>query len=241
MRSATEKRLHERLADGVRSLAPLIRRVDRHLAAAFAVAAIATVLFAALMDEVHENDVMVRTDRAASRWVADWRGDGLTGLMRVATMLADPWFVVVLVALAACFLLVRRRRGAALFLVVSTVGTALLVLIAKLVIARPRPGLPVALIHANGYAFPSGHAAQSLALYGAFAVIVAVIVRDPRWRILACASSLMVAFVVGISRVVLGAHWLSDVVAGWALAAGWLAALLTGRRALMLHDPGRRS
>jgi undecaprenyl-diphosphatase len=110
-----------------------------------------------------------------------------------------------------------------------------LVLVAKLAIARPRPGVPVRLIDASGYAFPSGHAAQSLACYGALAIIAAVLIDDRRARVLVCTVAALTAFVVGLSRVVLGAHWFSDVVAGWVLAGGWLAVLLTGRRALLLR------
>jgi undecaprenyl-diphosphatase len=230
-----DRRVRIRITEALRGAFALLRRLDRTLLLGFAAAALATVAFAQLLDEVHDNESLVHWDESASEWIADWRGRGLTGVMRVATHLADPVVVTALVLVASAVLLARRHRGAALFLVASTAGTGLLVLVAKLAIARPRPGVPVRLIDASGYAFPSGHAAQSLACYGALAIIAAVLIDDRRARVLVCTVAALTAFVVGLSRVVLGAHWFSDVVAGWVLAGGWLAVLLTGRRALLLR------
>lgn len=236
MRGDGPGRLTTRTVDAVRGSLDLLRRLDRPLLAGFAFSAAATVLFIQLFDEVHEQDLMVRVDESASQWIAEWRGRGLSGLMRVVTVLADPWFVVLLVTAAAVTLLARRRRGAALFLVVATAGTGLLVLVAKLVTARPRPDTAVALISVSGYSFPSGHAAQSLALYGSLAIIAAILIDDRYVRVAVCTAALVLAFSVGISRVVLGVHWLSDIVAGWILAAVWLTVLLTGRRVLLLRS-----
>lgn len=225
-----------RLAETANATVALIRRADRPVLVGFAAATLATLVFAQIYDEVDESDLMVRLDQSASTWISDWRGGGLTGLMRVATILADPWFVVAATTLVTIELLVRRRRGAALFLVAATVGTSLLVMVAKLATGRDRPVPPISLMEVDGYSFPSGHAAQSVALYGALAIIATTVIVDRRKHVVVYLTALGISGVVGISRVVLGVHWLSDVVGGWLLAAAWLATLATGRRALLLRS-----
>ena len=78
------------MAEALRGALALLRRLDRTLLLGFAAAALATVVFAQLLDEVRDNESLVRWDESASEWIADWRGRGLTGLMRWATHLADP-------------------------------------------------------------------------------------------------------------------------------------------------------
>ncbi len=94
--------------------------------------------------------------------------------------------------------------------------------------------------HFGGYAFPSGHATEATAVYGMLAVVLASGTRRWRAKVLGWASAVLTAAVVGISRLYLGAHWLTDVLAGWALGGTWLllvlamAQALTGRRPLLL-------
>lgn len=214
----------------------VLRRADRALVVTFAVAALASIVFAKLFDAVRENDRMVRIDEAATRWIAQRRGDPLNDAMQVVTRLADPWLVAAVVIFTAAALIARRQHGAALFVAASSVGTALLVRIVKAAIGRPRPD--GAVITVTGSSFPSGHAAQSIALYGAVALLVANVVQTRSRRLAVLATAALVVLSVGISRVVLGVHWLSDVIAGWVLAAGWLAMLLAGRRAREITPGG---
>jgi undecaprenyl-diphosphatase len=214
----------------------IVRRIDGPLVVGFAVAALASVVFVKLAASLRENDRLVEWDVATTRWLVDWRGDGSTSVMRAVTQLASPLTVIMITSATVVVLLVRRHVPSALLLVASTVGTALLVSLGKLVVARPRPPVADAAAEANGYSFPSGHAAQSVALYGALALLAVLLVRDARWRIVLAVAAMVLAFVVGLSRVVLGVHWLSDVVAGWALAIGWLSFLAVGVRIRALRE-----
>jgi undecaprenyl-diphosphatase len=142
----------------------------------------------------------------------------LDQLMRAVTRLGDASFVII-VAAAAQFSIDDRLRSAAHLAAFALVSSHLLVHVLKRRVTRPRPRLPVgvaSLIQApDHFSFPSGHAAASLSialpLAGLLPTTIAVLLVS-----LAC--------LVGISRCYLGVHYPGDVLAGWALALGSLAA-----------------
>ena len=187
-------------------------------------------LFVRLADSVRENELVTRFDRNVLTFVVEHRVAWISRLARGTTLLGSGWVVAIVVLGAAILLLVRHRRLDALFVVVSSVGTALLVVGAKHLIGRPRPSGSDHLVRASGAAFPSGHAAQSVACYAALAVVVVFATRSNTTRVLACSGAAIIALAVGASRVYLGVHWPSDVASGWLLAAGWLLALVGIRR-----------
>jgi len=123
--------------------------------------------------------------------------------------------VVAVAALAAS----ARRREAA-FLLIAMVAELLLNLALKSAFARARPPAAEALVHAGGYAFPSGHAMAS----ATFALALAAIAWPTRWRWPAALLAAAFALLMGASRIYLGVHWLTDVLAAWAMAV----AVVTG-------------
>ena len=140
---------------------------------------------------------------------------------RGVTHLGDPLVVTVLSLALAAWLWLRGRRRMALAVVVvraiaMTSSSAL-----KHAVDRPRPAFHDAVAHAAGPAFPSGHALGSAALW----LTVAWLVRDRMGRGPALALAVLVPLLVGASRILLGVHWPSDVVAG--LALGWCVAVVT--------------
>jgi membrane-associated phospholipid phosphatase len=121
--------------------------------------------------------------------------------------------------LAAALWLARHRRAAVAVLVVRAVAVVASSGL-KVVLDRPRPHFVVAVSHASGAAFPSGHALGSAALWGTAAVLVCRQLK--RWW--AVALAVVVPVLVGVSRVLLGVHWPSDVLAG--LCLGWVVAVV---------------
>jgi membrane-associated phospholipid phosphatase len=107
--------------------------------------------------------------------------------------------------------------------IVATVGTAVLVQVTKGLVDRPRPPVVSRLVAASDAAFPSGHSAQAIACYGALAWALTRLTASRAAHVVAWSSALGIAFVVGLSRIYLGVHWVSDVLSGWFVGAAWLA------------------
>ncbi|MGE0305222.1 MAG: phosphatase PAP2 family protein [Acidimicrobiia bacterium] len=196
-----------------------------------------TAAFVKLWDSARENGSTTRVDRDLTQWIVEHRTAAIVDVMQAVTRLGDGWVVAAVVAVGALVLHRERRRGATI-LVVSSAGSAVIVALTKQLVARPRPPTADAAIAANGYAFPSGHAAQSIACYGALAVITFGLTHRRRTRLLAGLGASTVALSLGVSRIVLGVHWLSDVLAGWTVATGWLSLVLLGTRVRRLNPSG---
>ncbi len=163
-------------------------------------------------------------DSEVWRWVVGHRTSGLDAVAEGLTHIASTDFVLPITVLVAAALVWARRARDAAFVAASAAGAYLITAILKEVVARPRPPVAERLVTENEFSFPSGHATQSIALYGAFLVLlVASSGRGP--RIAAWCAGALVALAVGWTRVYLGVHWLSDVVGGWMVGGAWLAML----------------
>lgn len=136
-------------------------------------------------------------------------GDGLIGAAVVATLL---------------FLRSRRRR-AALWLIVTLAGTLVLDVALKLAFHRPRPA-PFFGPVPQTYSFPSGHALFSFCFYGVLAGLLAGRIRSLYVRIVIWMMAAVLVFAIGLSRIYLGVHYLSDVIAGYLTAALWVATMV---------------
>lgn len=148
--------------------------------------------------------------------------------------------VMPVTALAALALLVLRQWRGAFTLVCAVLATQAVVHLIKILVERPRPAANDGLASASGFSFPSAHSATSMALYATLGLLAASACpgRGLRNAVLACAAGLVAA--IGISRLVLGAHYPIDVLGGWltgaALAgASWLLACS------LLAPPERRA
>jgi membrane-associated phospholipid phosphatase len=142
-------------------------------------------------------------------------------VMMVITGLGGAQGMAPLCALALLVLLVRRRPRAALFLALAYGGALVLNGLGKLVFHRARPTLWVSPAPADGYGFPSTHAMGSMALLAALVVLA----WPTRWHWPAGLVGGLVVAVVGFSRLYLGVHYPSDVVAAWAAALAWVVGL----------------
>ena len=135
--------------------------------------------------------------------------------MRMASVVGDTIGRLVILAITLSILLSTKRRAAALWLALMMAGGTVLNLVLKQIFAAPRPDLLPHLDIVHSYSFPSGHAAGNMMIFGALAMLAAR--RGGYW-----AAGGMIAL-IGISRVWLGVHWPSDVVAGFVEGLGWLA------------------
>jgi undecaprenyl-diphosphatase len=150
----------------------------------------------------------------------------LTDAMRAITFLGSPLLLDVVFAAALVTLIVRRSWRNALFLTLASPVTVLMVQIIKPAVARARP-LGPHVTPADGFSWPSGHASSSAALYGALLLIALgtrVLTGHRARRTLEILVAALLAL-IGLSRVYLGVHYPTDVLAAWLLVAGWLTVL----------------
>lgn len=139
------------------------------------------------------------------------------------TSLGGYAVLTLLVAGVFVYLFAAGKRGAALLVAGAVVsGTALSILL-KLGFDRPRPDLVAHLAHANSSSFPSGHAMLSAVTYLTLGVLLARAHERRRTKIIVMTYAVTLTLLIGASRVYLGVHWPTDVLAGWALGAAWAA------------------
>lgn len=142
---------------------------------------------------------------------------------RALTWLGDGQVRLAIAVAAVLLLLWRARRQAAIWLLAVVASGAGAASLLKILIARPRPELLGALDHVTSMSFPSGHAWNATILFGALALLAPY-----RWRGGALAAAILLTFLIGLSRIVLGVHWPSDVLAGWGGGVAWLGLGLRG-------------
>ncbi len=209
------------------------RRLDAHSPRGFwltftvAAGALAAWAFGGLTQDVTYHDDVALADPDVTAWAVAHRTEWLTGILRVLTWLGSLAFIIPAGLAIGLYLLRRRRDWRPLALLTAAVaGAAGLWLIIKPLVGRPRPPAAIWIGHFAGASFPSGHATQSAAFYTMLAVVIGTGLSLRRRAILWSAAALVV-LVVGASRIYLGAHWLTDVLAGYALAVSWVAIVVT--------------
>jgi undecaprenyl-diphosphatase len=190
------------------------------LAVGLAVSTFVIWAFFELADEVLEGDSRA-FDKAVLLWIHNNFPDWLNEPMRLVTALGYYYVVVPLLAVAVFVLYRRGWRLSAVLLAVSTGGSVVLTTVLKGVFQRTRPELFDAGYQASFYSFPSGHATVAVGFYGMLTVILAYRMRGAaRWAVAAC--GLLVVLLIGFSRLYLGVHYPTDVLAGYLSALLWL-------------------
>ena len=164
------------------------------------------------------------------------RSDDLTTITRCVTTFGGSLVLVPLTIAGVVVLVSIRRVWLACYLATVVIGASLLSSTAKAFVGRPRPPLDVRLAGVGGSAFPSGHSTQAAATYVALAIMVGVVIASPALRTLLWVVLATITTAVGLSRLYLGVHWFSDVVAGWLVGTAW--ALGAARAFRPLGPPG---
>jgi undecaprenyl-diphosphatase len=194
------------------------------LAIGFVVSALTGAAFLYLAEAMRDSSSMLeRVDRTVWRSANQFRSPGATAFFVAFTYLGTGVGLGILVLIVATFLLLRGHRRWATFLVVTAAGGGLLNHALKLVFARARPDMAEALWRSHSYSFPSGHAMGSLVVFGALVYVVMRASRSWRVRSAGVALGLCLIGAISISRIYLGVHWFSDIVAGLSGGLVWLA------------------
>jgi undecaprenyl-diphosphatase len=190
---------------------------------------VATSVMMLTIAEVHEHIYGARLMRLDERVQGDVHRDttpGLTRVMFALTWIGSPEVLGPVIPLLAAVLWWRGLRRAPVVWLAATGGASMLVLLLKLHFRRVRPDLPWAFVHEPSYSFPSGHSVLAVAVYGSLIFLGMRHLRRSWERIAVCVVAGTLILGIGISRIYLGAHYPSDVAAGYFVGAVWLGAVM---------------
>jgi undecaprenyl-diphosphatase len=204
----------------------------RHLAAA-SVALACAVAFVVTAREVVQGGV-IAVDRIVASLIPPLPPWGVE-VVRDLTSLGGPGVLMLVVLLVVGYLVISRRWRSALLVASATVTGLLVCGALKGLYDRPRPDLAVAPYAGGTDSFPSGHALMATVVYLTLASQVMRLLHLRRDKICCALVAVLMAGLVGISRVLLGVHHPSDVIAGWALGAVWATACWLAGRSLQRH------
>ncbi|WP_370874514.1 phosphatase PAP2 family protein [Pseudarthrobacter defluvii] len=152
----------------------------------------------------------------------------VTAFTDVGGTIGMPVLAVVIMAVLA---LRRRSWTPVILIVLAGLGSLLMTVAGKRLVGRTRPDLSDAVPpYEHSPSFPSGHSLNAVVIAGIVAYLIILRLHSNRARILTAAAAALFAVAIGLSRVFLGHHWLTDVLAAWALGAAWLAIVITAHR-----------
>ena len=184
-------------------------------------------LFGGIAEDVLHHDPLTIIDVQFSAWLHNRMAPPLTTFMLVMTLLGSTLFVGGTALLMALYLLWRRRWYELLILLLAVPGGMLLNTLLKIAFHRHRPSFSDPIVSLTSYSFPSGHTMAATVLCGVLAAFAVKHLHGWRWRLLAVILAVLMVFLIGFSRMYLGAHYLSDVLGASAEGLAWLALSLT--------------
>jgi membrane-associated phospholipid phosphatase len=197
-----------------------------HLLTGATLIVFAFIIFTKLASELLEHE-LTHFDSVIGQWFFALRAGLLTAIMRGITALGSPVTIIGLMIIITVLGLHFRKRLEIMTYNIAVIGAFGLSELLKRTFHRPRPPLPW-LASATGFSFPSGHSLVSLTVYGFLAYLVYKNIKRPWLRNLLVVILLFLPIFIGISRIYLGVHFPSDVLAGWTMAAFWIGTCITG-------------
>ncbi len=176
-------------------------------------------LFGWLSQEVLEQEAF-GFDPTILWWLHRHSNTAIDNLMLNITNLGNPEFVVIVVAISFGLLLWRKQFWTAQIFCLACLGALILNQGLKLVFGKHRPQLWTPLIVEHSYGFPSGHALGSMVLYGFLAMLL--VRAYPRYRVGIYGMAILLILAIGLSRLFLGVHYPTDIIAGYTVGLLWL-------------------
>lgn len=183
-------------------------------------------LFGGISEDVLSGDPLTVVDQYVAEWFNAHATPVVTGAMLLISDLHGVTAITTYVALLALYLLWKRDWYWLLCLGMSVPGGMLLNELMKHAFQRVRPILDAPLLTLSSFSFPSGHVAGTALLYGLLGTMLASRIHAWRWRVRIVICELALVAMVALSRLYLGVHYLSDVLAAFAEAVAWLALCL---------------
>lgn len=202
-------------------------RVGATLVVALVAAVVSIVLFSWVAEFVLGGTARQFDERVRGA-VHGLASPGMTQAMIIVSSFGATGLVVVLLTSLCIFMLLRWRR-AALWLLLSFIGALVLDVALKYTFHRARP-VPFFGVAPRSYSFPSGHAFMSFCMYGVLAGLITARVRSVPLRITIWSVAALLVFTIGFSRIYLGVHYPTDVIAGYVGATVWVSSLVAADR-----------
>ena len=190
----------------------------------------ATWLFAAIAEDVVTGDRITIIDARFSEWLHNHGGRTLTQFMLLVSDVHATLPVLLATAGVCSYLWIRRLRFWVLTFVISVGGGSLLNVLLKVIFHRPRPYFENPILILKSYSFPSGHTLMAAVFYGTLCALIVSRTRNWKWRAAATVGAITLIALVGFSRIYLGAHYLSDVVAAMLEGVAWVTLSLVAVR-----------
>ena len=179
---------------------------------------LAALVFVWLLSEVAEGEIMKLDTLAYRFFVVTLRSDVMTPIMEGFTSLSSVAVILVMALVVAAF---APGKAPGRCVCANVVGALVLNQVLKFIVQRPRPdGYRLAV--ESSYSFPSGHSMISMAFYGLLIWMIWKYERDDVMRHVWCCLFGLIIVMVGISRIYLGVHYASDVIAGFCVSLIWL-------------------
>ncbi len=199
-----------------------------HLTAGLLVILAAGWWFGDIAEDMSRDAATRLLDEHVASWFHERATPTLTEIARVVTFFGSVGFVAVAASGVALVLIVRKSWDRLLVLTLAVGGGSLLNILLKHFFHRQRPVLENPLLTLMSFGFPSGHTMGATLLYGVLAVFVVHSVRAWRFRLLSVCGAVLAVGLIGLSRIYLGAHYLTDVLGAIAVGLAWLSFCWTG-------------
>lgn len=205
----------------------LVKPFGFYFSVGIVLSSVALFYFLGLAQDILSKESFIEADTRIMNLVAALRSIPSAKIMLVFTYLANWQFVASLGAIIVIALLLLKEKRKITFLIMGVVVGEVLYVFFKLLLHRTRPDIGFSLIPEEGYAFPSGHATMSIIFYGMICFFLLRTFKRRQLKVFVVVLTLALIFFIGLSRIYLGVHWVSDILAGWTLGATILILLIT--------------
>ena len=207
-----------------------------YLTIGFVLSLAALWIFAGVTEDVVHRDPLTRFDLTLESWIRAHSTPLGDKVFLVISALGSPGAMAAIGAGGALLLLVRRQWLVLTAWVGAFAGAGVLTVILKNIIQRPRPVDATRFLYGMSFSFPSGHALGSLVGYGMLAYVIGSTWMDgARERVRLTIATAVLVLAIGISRLYLGVHYFSDVVAGYAVGILWLSVCISGLQVIQVR------
>lgn len=207
-----------------------------HLTIGLAISSVFIWIFGGITEDILTGDPFVTVDDWVVAQILYFRSPMVDDIMKVWTQFGGGIFLTVASILVIIFLLEKNNYYLLSGFAAAMIGGSILLRILKIIIRRARPSYNPALIHVGGWSFPSGHAVMSVIFYGMITYILLKRITSARVRIFLITLACFMIFIIGFSRIYLGVHYLSDVIAGFVGGSFWLTVCITGLEIYALKE-----